>query len=247
MRDELAVQWAGQAAWLGLALAIVLLLAESWWPQRQSQAAFGRRWIANGLVLGVGIAVLRWLPQLSLIGAALLAADRGWGVVNWAHVPAVIAIPIAVLAIDLTGYAVHRLEHRSALLWRAHRLHHSDPDVDVTTTYRFHPFEIVLRAGAHVLVVLAVGVPPMAAVGYLLLSSLTSPLSHANVKLPRSIDQVLGWFVITPSIHRTHHSIDLDDASTNFAVCLSCWDRLLGTFRAAPSLGHARALRHHVR
>ena len=186
------------------------------------------------------------MPQLSLLGTALLTQQNGWGLLHLVNSPPVIALVLGWLAVDLSGYLVHRLEHASPLLWRIHRLHHSDPDVDVTTTYRFHPLEVLLRAGAHVLVVVAVGVPPLAAVGYILLSSLTSVLSHANLRLPRGLDQALGMFVITPNIHRTHHSIDIEDANSNFSVaCLSGADcsALFGRCQSMDSTTSCSALK----
>lgn len=237
MSEDLLSGWAGHAFSLSIGLGVLLLLAEGWWPQNKVIAPLVRRWFANLLTYGLTIVLLRWLPQLSLLGTALLAQQNGWGLLHLGNSPPIIAMVLGWLAVDLSGYLVHRLEHASPLLWRIHRLHHSDPDVDVTTTYRFHPLEVLLRAGAHVLVVVAVGVPPLAAVGYILLSSLTSVLSHANLRLSRGLNQALGILVITPNIHRTHHSIDLDDANSNFSVCLSCWDRLFGTFRAMPKSG----------
>lgn len=237
MSEDLLSGWARHAFSLSIGLGVILLLAEGWRPQNKVCAPLGHRWVANLLTYASTVVLIRWLPQLSLLGTALLTQQNGWGLLHLVNSPPVIALVLGWLAVDLSGYLVHRLEHASPLLWRIHRLHHSDPDVDVTTTYRFHPLEVLLRAGAHVLVVVAVGVPPLAAVGYILLSSLTSVLSHANLRLPRGLDQALGMLVITPNIHRTHHSIDIEDANSNFSVCLSCWDRLFGTFRAMPKHG----------
>lgn len=237
MTAETLARWAGQAFVLGLGLGLLLLLAEGRWPQSPQRPGMGRRWLANLGALAVNLLTLRWLPQLSLLGAALLAEQNGWGLFNWVKAPAVVAVIVAWLAVDLSGYLVHRLEHRHSLLWRIHRMHHSDPDVDVTTTWRFHPFEIVLRATVHVMVAIAIGLPPIAAVGYLVLSAVTSVLSHANLRLPRTLDRAIGMVVITPTIHRTHHSLDNRDSSSNFSVCLSCWDRLFGTYRVAPHAG----------
>lgn len=238
MRSDLLFRWASHAHVVGLGLALLLLLAEGWWPRARQRTAPGRRWLANLFAYGATLLVFRWLPQLSLLGAAVLAERNGWGLLTWPGVPVSGAVILGWLAIDLSGYLVHRAEHRFPLLWRVHRLHHSDPDVDVTTTYRFHPFEVLLRAGVYALVAIAIGLPPVAAVGYLLLSAATSVFSHANLSVPRALDRVIGAIVITPGIHRTHHSIDRADSNSNFSVCLSCWDRLFGTFRSAPSMGH---------
>ena len=239
MSEELLSRWAGQAFVLGTGLALPLLLAESWWPTARQRSALGRRWVANLLAYAATAVLLRWLPLISLLGTALLAKQNGWGLFNLLMAPEWVAVAFSVLAIDLSGYLVHLLEHRIPLLWRIHRMHHSDPDVDVTTTYRFHPLEVLLRAGANIVVAFAVGMPPVAAVGYLLLSTITSVLSHANLRLPHVLDRPLGLVIITPGIHRTHHSVDRDDSNSNFSVCLSCWDRLFGTFRPMPTLGYA--------
>jgi sterol desaturase/sphingolipid hydroxylase (fatty acid hydroxylase superfamily) len=238
MVEESLTRWVGQVFWLALGFAFLLLLVEGWWPLARQRQPLARRWFANVVAYSATAAVARWLPQLSVLGAAVLAGREGWGLFNRYSAPPFVAIIVSILALDLSGYVVHRLEHRIPVLWRIHRLHHSDPDVDVTTSYRFHPFEVLLRAITKVLVVIAVGLPLVAAMGYVLLSALTSVLSHANVRLPRALDRALGMVVITPGIHLTHHSIDRDDSNSNFSVCLSCWDRLFGTFRAEPTLGH---------
>ena len=237
MPDAELLAWAGYASWLGVGLLAPLLLAEGFWPRAQQGPFTGRRWRANLATFVATALTLRWLPQLSLVAAALVAQRQGWGLFNVAAAPEFVAIAVSWLAIDLSGYLVHRAEHASRLLWRIHRVHHSDPDVDVTTTYRFHPFEVLLRAVTHVAVAILMGAPLGAVVGYLLLSAVSSPFSHANVRLPAWLEQSLGWIVITPGIHRTHHSLDAADSNTNFAVSLSVWDRLFGTFRAAPARG----------
>ena len=222
---------------VGLGLAAPLLLAEGAWPRARSGLALGRRWLANLAALIAATLTQRWLPQISLVTAALAAQRLGWGFFNVYAAPELVAVAVSWLALDLCGYLVHRAEHASKLLWRLHRVHHSDPDVDVTTTYRFHPFEVVLRAAALVALTFALGVPLAAVAGYLLLSAVTSPFSHANLSLPAALERALGWLVITPRIHRTHHSLDAVDSASNLAVCLSVWDRLFGTYREAPSRG----------
>jgi len=241
MRDEQLLAWVGSATLLGLGLSAPLLLAEGIWPRTASRIALGRRWLANLAGFCFGLLTLRWLPQLSLLTTALVAHSRGWGLFNVMDVPAFVAIAVSWLAIDLAGYLVHRAEHASPLLWRAHRMHHTDPDVDVTTTYRFHPFEVLLRAAVHAGLGFALGIPLAAAVGYLVLSTIVSPISHTSARLPAMLDRVFGLLIITPDIHRTHHSLDAADSNTNFAVCLSCWDRLFGTFAAAPRGGWEQA------
>jgi hypothetical protein len=249
MRGDLLFRWAGQAYVVGLGLAILLLLAEGWWPRARQRTELGRRWLANLSAFGITLIVFRWLPQLSLLGAAMLAERNGWGLLNQLHVPDLVAVTLGWLAVDLSGYLVHRAEHRFPLLWRVHRLHHSDPDVDVTTTYRFHPFEVLLRAGVQVIVAIAMGMPPAAAVGYLLLTAAISVFSHANLRLPHALDRAIGmvkrmrsiepsaWSSSRPaSIARTTPSIRPNRTRTSASACPAgigcsahsdprhCWD-----------------------
>ena len=238
MDSDVLTRWAGQAFVLGLGLTLAVLFVEGLRPRARVQFALGRRWFANLLTYVSTALASWWLRPVSLVGAALLAQQNGWGLFNHLTAPSVVAIGVSFAAIDLAGYLFHRLEHRSSLLWRIHRMHHSDPDVDVTTTYRFHPFEVLLRGAVDTVVAIGVGVPVIAPVLHQLISTVTSVLSHANVRIPHALEAAIGWIVITPNIHRTHHSIDSEDSNANFSVCLSCWDRLFGTFRPVPALGH---------
>lgn len=238
MSEELLSRWASYAFVVGVGFGILLLLAEGWWPRVQQRCALGRRWFANlGTYSATEIAL--WsLSPLSLFGAALLASQRGWGLFNWVSAPDVVAFTVSWLVLDLVAYVEHRLKHRIPLLWRIHRLHHSDPDVDVTTTLRFHPFEVLLRTAVRGVVATAIGMPPIGAVAYSLLMACVSVLSHANIRQPGLVWRVIGLVVITPDFHRTHHSVDREDCNSNFGLLLSCWDRLFGTYRSAPTLGH---------
>lgn len=237
MLEESLTRWAGQAFPIALGGALVLLLLEGRWPEVSRRTTLGRRWLANAVAYTAATIAIRSLPFLSALGAAQLAGDRGWGLFNHVPVPGWTAIAIGIVALDLAGYTLHRLEHRVPLLWRIHRLHHSDPDVDATTAFRFHAFEIALIIATEILVVLALGVPAAAIVGYLLLSAVMSVLSHANVRLPPDIDRALRLIVITPRMHRVHHSIERVDYDSNFSVTLSLWDRLFRTYRSAPLRG----------
>jgi sterol desaturase/sphingolipid hydroxylase (fatty acid hydroxylase superfamily) len=242
MTEDSLNHWISRAAVLGFALGIVLLLAEGWWSRTPLRLAPGRRWLVNLLVYLATLAVTSVLPPLSLLAVSLVAQGREWGLFHAADVPLVLAIPLSVLAVDLVEYFFHRLEHRQRWLWQVHRLHHSDPDVDVTTGLRFHPVEVLLRAALKGLVAGALGMPPVAAAGYIMVATLVAILSHANVVVPDRFERALQWLVITPGMHRTHHSIDPEDASSNFSVCIAGWDRLFGTFRKAPNLGHRDAI-----
>lgn len=242
MSEELLSRWASNAFVLGLGFAILLLLAEHWWPRAQQRCALGRRWFANVGVFSATEFALWWLSPLTLFGAALLASQRGWGLFNWVPAPDLVTVAVSWLALDLAAYVEHRLKHHVPLLWRIHRLHHSDPDVDVTTTFRFHPFEVLLRTAVRAAVAMAIGIPLIAAVGYSLLTAVTGVLSHANIRLPGTLAQAIGLIVITPDIHRTHHSVDAEDCNSNFGVVFSCWDRLFRTYQPTSTLGHANMI-----
>ena len=238
MSEDLLSHWEGHAFVLSVGLALVLLLAEGCWPRARQRRPLRRRWLANLGVFAATRIAFWWLSPLSLLGAAFLADKGGWGLFNWVSAPEIVAVTVSLLVLDLSTYVEHRLKHRIPVLWRIHRLHHSDPGVDVTTSLRHHPLEVLLRTTANVAVATAIGMPPVAAVVYLLLTAVTSVLSHADLRLPGTLCRALGMLVITPDNHRTHHSIDPEDGNSNFGICLSCWDRLFGTYRAVPTLGH---------
>jgi sterol desaturase/sphingolipid hydroxylase (fatty acid hydroxylase superfamily) len=242
MSEETLLVWLAQGFWVSLAFATLLLFLEGPRPLTPaSRAPTGRRWLANLFVWASTWATLALLPSLSLLAASLAADKKDWGLFNQFDAPAAVVLVISFLALELSGYVVHRLEHRVPWLWRIHRLHHSDPDVDVSTTYRFHPLEVILRIAAQGGVALSIGVPPWTAVAFIVIAGLVSPFSHANVALPAAVERVLGWFILTPRVHRTHHSLDPADAETNFGVTFTAWDRFLGTLRDAPIAGHEHA------
>jgi sterol desaturase/sphingolipid hydroxylase (fatty acid hydroxylase superfamily) len=208
-------------------------------PRNPIRHPLRRRWLANAALLVLDYAALRLLLPVTTVGAALLASDRGWGLLNLVELPFLAALLVSLLVLDATFYGLHRLEHVVPLLWRVHRLHHSDPDVDVSTGVRFHPIEALLQAAVAAGIGLVMGVEPLAAGAHMLLLGVIGPFSHANIALPRWLETPLRWLVITPDMHRLHHSIKEDDYQSNYALGLSLWDRLFGTYRAEPSSGYA--------
>jgi sterol desaturase/sphingolipid hydroxylase (fatty acid hydroxylase superfamily) len=215
------------------------MVAEAVRPRHVLQHPLRRRWLANGFLLVIDQLVLRLLMPLTVITAALLAEERGWGLLNLLALPAPIAFVASLLALDGAYYVLHRLEHRVPLLWRVHRLHHSDPDVDVSTGVRFHPLEALVQGGTTVLVALLIGTQPLATFAHLLLLALVGPFSHTNVIVPPHLERLLRAVIITPDMHRLHHSADPRDYETNYSLGLSFWDRLFGTYRAEPVAGYA--------
>ena len=178
------------------------------------------------------------LIPLLAVGVAGLAEARGWGLFNNLGLPAVLAVVASVILLDLAIYLQHVMFHAVPALWRLHRMHHADLDFDVTTGARFHPIEILLSMGLKMAVVAALGVPVLAVLIFEVLLNATSMFNHANVRIPPALDRLLRWFVVTPDMHRVHHSIRREETNSNFGFNLPWWDRLLGTYRAQPAAGH---------
>lgn len=198
-----------------------------------------RQWRNLGLVL-IGTLCLRGLLPVLAVGLALRLQQQPVGLLSLIDGPLWLEITLAVLILDAAIYAQHRLLHRVPLLWRLHRVHHSDPVLDVSTALRFHPAEIVLSMLIKLALVAAIGASPAAVVIFELLLSAGALLTHAAITLPPWLDRRLRWLLVTPSMHRIHHSRRDDDAQHNFGFHLSVWDRLFGSYRAESLDGAGR-------
>lgn len=219
---------------------LAVALAERWAPRRRAGTATAPRWMANlGLVV-VDSLTLRLLSVASAVGTALAVEAQGWGVFNhllWP--PAWLEGLSAVVILDVAIYLQHVLFHAVPLLWRFHRVHHSDRDFDVTTGVRFHPVEVLLSMIYKMGVVAVLGLPAVAVLVFEVILNATSLFNHGNVFLPVGADRVLRWFLVTPDMHRVHHSPRRVETDSNFGFNLPWWDRLFGTYRAQPAAGHA--------
>ena len=207
-------------------------------PRRPQQIARSRRWPNNLAVIAVDTALVRLIFPITLVGFAALVEDRGWGLLQLLSVPSWLAVPLAVLVLDLAIYAQHVMFHAVPVLWRLHRMHHADLEFDVTTGIRFHPIEIVLSTGIKGAVIAGLGAPVVAVFLFEVLLNATSLFNHGNVRLPTGLDRGLRWVVVTPDMHRVHHSIETGETNSNFGFNLPWWDRLFGTYRAQPARGH---------
>jgi sterol desaturase/sphingolipid hydroxylase (fatty acid hydroxylase superfamily) len=183
--------------------------------------------------------LVRVVLPTTTVGVALVAEAHGVGLFNMIALPVWASIIVSVMVLDLAIYLQHVLFHAVPALWRLHRMHHADLEVDVTTGLRFHPIEILLSTGIKLAVVTAVGAPAAAVLIFEVLLNATSIFNHSNVRIPADIDRILRWFVVTPDMHRVHHSILRRETNSNFGFNLPWWDRLLGTYRAQPAAGHA--------
>lgn len=216
----------GMAAWELLA------------PRRRHEIPRLLRWGSNLGIVALNTVLVRLAFPLVVVGLALLAEERGWGLLNNLDLPLWASIVLGVLALDLAVYLQHVMFHAVPLLWRLHRMHHADLEFDVTTGLRFHPVEILLSMGLKLGVVAALGPPAVAVLIFEVLLNATSMFNHGNVRLPRWLDRRLRWVVVTPDMHRVHHSIHPVETNSNFGFNLPWWDRVLGTYRDQPRDGH---------
>ena len=228
--------------WIRLASFVVVFAAvaraERWAPRRRAATATAPRWIANlGLVV-LDSLLLRLLSAASAVGAALAVEAQGWGVFNRLLWPPWCEGLAAIGVLDFAIYLQHVLFHAVPLLWRFHRVHHSDRDFDVTTGVRFHPVEVLLSVIYKMAVVAVLGLPAVAVLAFEVILNATSLFNHGNVFLPTGLDRVLRWFLVTPDMHRVHHSPMRVETDSNFGFNLPWWDRLFGTYRAQPATGH---------
>lgn len=225
---------------LGFFLGVLALMAawELLAPRRKLSAAKASRWFANLGLVALGTAAVRLVAPITAIGMALLAQQRGWGLLNNLDVPDWLALITAVLALDFAIYLQHVMFHAVPAFWRLHMMHHSDPDFDVTTGVRFHPIEIVLSMGIKLAAIVVVGPPAVAVLVFEVALNATSLFNHGNVRLPPGMDRVLRLIVVTPEMHRVHHSSVARETNSNFGFNFPWWDRLFGTYRAQPGKGH---------
>jgi len=225
---------------LGIFAGILALMAgwETLAPRRNRAVPRLTRWPGNlGLAL-VNTLLLRAVFPAAVVGFAAAGELRGMGLLNNLDLPAWSRIVIAFVLLDLAIYLQHVMFHAVPALWRLHRVHHADLDFDVTTGVRFHPLEIVLSLAIKLAAVAALGAPAVAVLAFEIALSATSLFNHGNVGLPGGLDRMLRWIVVTPDMHRVHHSAIRAETDSNFGFNLPWWDRLLGTYRAQPAGGH---------
>ena len=223
-----------------LSVLSIMTLWELWAPRRSLTTPKGRRWAANLSIVVLDAMIIRLLFAAGAVGAAILAADRGWGLLNHLEWPAWLEILLAVVVLDLVLYLQHVMFHAVPQFWRLHMVHHADLDCDVTTGLRFHPIEVALSMVIKLAAVTAIGPPPFAVVIFEVLLNATSMFNHSNVRMSPAVDRILRWLLVTPDMHRIHHSIVPRETNTNFGFNLPWWDKLLGTYRAQPDAGQDR-------
>jgi len=221
-----------------LGVLAVMAIWEAASPRRRREIPRLIRWTNNIGVVLIDSFLVRLTFPIVAVGLALLAAERGWGLFNIFEVPGWIAVLVSIAVLDLAIYLQHVMFHAVPALWRLHRMHHADLEIDVTTGLRFHPVEILLSMGIKLAVVAVLGPPAVAVLIFEVLLNATAMFNHSNLKLPEGLDRVLRLFLVTPDMHRVHHSIHPAETNSNFGFNLPWWDRLLGTYTAQPRDGH---------
>ena len=224
-----------------LGILTIMICWERIAPKRQLLKSRLKRWGTNFALVVLNSVILRLLFPTAAAGIALYAQQQGWGLFNadfsvtW---PATLVLISSILLFDLCIYWQHRLMHQVPVLWRLHKVHHADPDIDVSTGARFHPIEIIVSMLIKFALVIALGMPVVAVILFEVILNATSMFNHSNVRLPEKLDAFVRWFLVTPDMHRVHHSQIEFETNSNYGFNIPWWDKIFGSYRAQPELGH---------
>ncbi|MGD8228600.1 MAG: sterol desaturase family protein [Desulfobacteraceae bacterium] len=233
MANEIAIR-------LSFFFLIFLMIAiwELFAPRRQLTTSKVSRWASNLAITFINPLALRLVFPILAVSMAVAAQKNGWGLLNNYYVPYWMAVVIGIVALDFVIYLQHVMFHAVPILWRLHMMHHADLDFDLTTGLRFHPFEIIISMGIKLAAVVVLGPPAMAVLIFEVLLNGTAMFNHGNIRLPLKLDRILRFLVVTPDMHRVHHSVIIRETNSNYGFNLPWWDRLLGTYRNQPNEGH---------
>jgi sterol desaturase/sphingolipid hydroxylase (fatty acid hydroxylase superfamily) len=225
---------------LGVFLSVFVIMALAEWalPKRQRSLPQGRRWLTNWGIVVLDSVVTRLVMPILPIGMALYATGQGWGLFNLLSIPTWLSVLVSFLILDFAIWLQHLLSHRIPLFWKLHKVHHVDRDIDVSTALRFHPLEILLSLVYKIVWVLVFGAPAVAVFLFEVVLNAAALFNHANVRLPEKLDRLLRLAVVTPDMHRVHHSNRPRETHSNFGFNLSIWDRMFRTYVAQPTDGH---------
>jgi sterol desaturase/sphingolipid hydroxylase (fatty acid hydroxylase superfamily) len=216
----------------------VIALWELISPKRDLLVSKTVRWANNLGLVFFNSFILRLLFPAAAVGVAVTAQENNWGLFNLLEAPAWLAVVASIVIMDFIIYLQHVMVHAVPLLWRLHRVHHADLDYDVTTGSRFHTLEIILSMLIKFATIVLLGPPVVAVIIFEVVLNAMAMFNHGNIGLPKALDNILRWFIVTPDMHRVHHSIEDDETNSNFGFNLSWWDRLFGTYRDQPREGH---------
>ena len=221
-------------AFFGIFIAVAIW--ESLSPRRQLLTSKTQRWVSNISITLIGTAIVRGV--FPVLAVTFAATETNLGILNQSSLPFALKVFIGVLAFDLIIYFQHVMFHAVPILWRLHMMHHADLDIDVTTGLRFHPIEVLLSMGIKIGAVILIGPPVLAVILFEILLNGTSMFNHGNIRIPAEIDRILRFFVVTPDMHRVHHSVVIRETNSNFGFNFPLWDRLFRTYRPQPATGH---------
>jgi len=233
LQHEMTIRLSAFFGVLGAVAVVEFLL-----PRRPLTVSKARRWTSNLGIVFLNSFFVRLIVPITAAGFAVLATQHGWGLFNNFEVPVWAAVIGSVVLLDLAIYFQHAMFHAVPLLWRLHRMHHADLDFDVTTGARFHPIEILLSMLIKFAAIAVLGAPAVAVVIFEVLLNATAMFNHGNLRLPLAFDHILRMFIVTPDMHRVHHSIENHETNSNFGFNLPWWDRLFGTYKDQPDAGH---------
>jgi sterol desaturase/sphingolipid hydroxylase (fatty acid hydroxylase superfamily) len=220
------------------AIFFVVAIGEKIAPRRLLLKSKKKRWISNLGMQIVDVVVLRFIFPLFPVGFAVICAQKGWGLLNHNQITPLVAIIISVLALDFVIYLQHLLFHFIPIFWRIHMVHHTDLDIDVTTALRFHPLEIILSFLIKFTAVAAIGAPPLSVLIFEIMLNGAAMFNHGNFRIPLFLDHIIRMVLVTPDMHRIHHSVIISETNSNYGFSFSWWDRICGTYKAQPQEGH---------
>jgi len=221
-----------------IAVLLIMIALELLIPRRQLRHSRWQRWSANFSLSLLSMVLMRFTIASAALFAATIASENKWGLLNHIDLGIGMQFILSIVLLDLAIYGQHRASHQWPWLWRLHKVHHTDLDFDVTTAIRFHPIEILLSMCYKVVCILIIGVNPVAVIIFEIILSSCALFNHSNVKLPLAIDKVLRLVLVTPDMHRVHHSVIQTETDSNYGFSMSVWDRLFGSYVAQPKLGH---------
>ena len=233
MNNEIAVR-------IGFFFGILAIIAvwELIAPRRTLTTSKPIRWRDNLSIVFIDSLLVRVVLPIAPVGLALLLQERNWGLLHVLNMPYWATVVIGIIVLDLVIYLQHLMFHAVPLLWRLHMMHHADLDIDTTTGLRFHPLEILISMGIKLSAVMVIGPPVLTVIVFEIILNAMAMFNHGNIYLPGKLDRILRWFVVTPDMHRVHHSVTIRETNSNFGFNLSWWDRLFGTYRPQPIAGH---------
>ncbi len=234
--EDATIQYVRPAVFVGLLVSFALL--EYFLPRRKLRPVKGKRWFTNIAIIIIDSVVIKVLFKTAAIGVAYWAIANGYGLFNMIDVPYWVAFGISFVVLDFAIWISHVASHKVPMFWRIHRMHHSDIDIDASTAIRFHPIEIALSMVWKFLIVILLGAPVMAVLVFEMVLNGGALFNHSNTKLPLWFDKILRVLIVTPDMHRVHHSVIRSEHDSNYGFNLSIWDRIFSTYTDQPKMGH---------